>query len=129
MRPRDETAHPVIEQALAEGYLDTEAVYHVHGFASHAIANQARLSLNRGGHHLNVSTPSWVVDDYGEQCYRSCKDPEAPHGLAFRLFSKDSARAHVLKGSGGDPKKLKYNPFKRGQRAIIDDSGRAVQHP
>jgi hypothetical protein len=126
MKPRDESAHPLIEQALSEGYLDTGAVYHVDGFASHAIANQARLSMNRGGKHLNVSTPSWVTDEYGEQCYKACKDPQAPHGLRFRLHSKDSARSHVLHQSGGDPSKLKYNPFKRGQKAIIDDSGRPV---
>jgi hypothetical protein len=126
MRPRDESAHPVIEQAIAEGYLDSQAVYDVPGFASHAVANQARLSLNRAGHHMNVSTPSWVADEMGEQCYKACKDPDAPHMLRFRLHSKDSARAHVLQQSGGDPSKLKYNPFARGQGAVLDDSGRAI---
>ena len=126
MRPRDESAHPLIEHALAQGYLDTGAVYTVSGLTGHAAANQARLSLNRGGHHLNVATPSWVIDEAGQECYRACQDPQAPHGLRFRLYSKNSAREHVLRQSGGDPAKLKYNPFTRGQGAVVDDSGRAV---
>ena len=126
MRPRDESAHPLVEHALEQGYLDTQAVYHVDGLAGHDIANKARLSLNRAGQHLNVSTPSWVVDSAGEPCWKSCQDPQAPHGLRFRVHSKDAARQHLLRETGGDPSKLKYNPFKRGQRALVDDSGRPV---
>jgi hypothetical protein len=126
LRPRDESAHPLIKQALAEGYLDTHAIYHLDGLASHAAANNARLSLNRGGQHLNVSTPSWVTDETGEQCTKACRAPETPHGLRFKLYSKDSARAHVLRESGGDPSKLKYNPFAKGQRSLIDDSGARI---
>jgi len=126
MRPRDESAHPVIEDALARGYLDTGAIYQVNGFTSHAAANEGRLSVNRGGKHLNVSTPSWVTDQAGESCYKACQDPQAPHSVYFRLHSKDSARQHVYTETGGDPAKLKYNPFARGQAPALDDSGQRL---
>ena len=123
MRSRDEHAHKLIKHALAQGYLDSGAVYPVDDFPSHEIANHARLSLNRGGHHLNVATPSWVVDQDGNPCYKACMNPDAPHGLRFRLHSKISARAHVIRESGGDPASLKYNPFARAEGPIVDDKG------
>lgn len=126
MRPRDERAHPVIEDALAQGYLDSSAEYPIDGLATHDAANEARLSINRAGHHLNVSTPSWVVDSAGNPCYKSCTDPQAPHGVRFRVHSKDKARDHVVRQSGGDPGNLKYNPFARGQGPILDDKGRRI---
>jgi hypothetical protein len=126
MRPRDESAHPVINHAIEQGHLDTGKPYAIHGFTSHDAANEGRLSVNRGGKHLNVATPSWVVDEGGNPCYKACSDPEGPHSVYFRLHSKDSARKHVVAQSGGDPANLKYNPFARGQRPLLDDSGQRL---
>jgi hypothetical protein len=126
MRPRDERAHPVVRDALDQGFLDTGAIYHVDGFEGHEAANEARKSVNRAGQHLNVSTPCWVVDQGGESCYKACTDQNAPHGIRFRLHSKDQARQHVVQQTGGDPSKLKFNPFARGQAPLLDDSGRRV---
>lgn len=126
MTPRDERAHGVLQDALDTGYLDTGAIYQIDNLESHEAANEARLSVNRGGHHLNVSTPCWVVDQVGEPCYKSCKDPDAPHGVRFKLHGKDAARRHVVEQTGGDPSKLKYNPFAKGQGPVLDDAGGRV---
>src|SRR5262249_32767163 len=113
MRPRDESAHPVVKDALGKGYLDTGKPYPIHGFKTHEAANQGRLSVNRAGSHLGVSVAAWVADQYGEPCYRHCQDESAPHSVFFRLHSKNQARKHILHQTGGDPSKLKYNPFAR----------------
>lgn len=126
MRQRDESAHPVIQDALAKGHLDTEKPYTIHGFTTHDAANEGRLSVNRAGKHLNVATPSWVVNADGESCYKSCQDPEGPHSVYFRLHSKDQARQHVYQQSGGDPENLRYNPFQRGARPALDDHGQRL---
>lgn len=126
MRPRDERAHPVVQDALDKGYLDSGEVYQITGFATHDAANQARLSVNRAGQHMNVSTPCWVTDEAGESCYKACADPDAPHGVFFRLHSKDAARKHIVHVTGGDPSKLKFNPFARGSGPVVDDAGRPV---
>lgn len=126
LRPRDESAHPVIEQAHKEGYLDTGADYHVPGFTSHDTANAARLAVQRAQAHLGFGMAARVVDEDGGPCWKDCQDPDAPHGVTFKLWSKKGARDHVFRSSQGDPQNLKYNPWKRGQRAIVDDSGRPV---
>jgi hypothetical protein len=123
MRPRDERAHPVVNHAIELGYLDTGAEYAVDNLTSHDAANEARLSINRAGTHLNVSTPSWVVDQDGHPCYKGCADANAPHGVRFRIHSKAAARAHLVHQTGGDPAKLKYNPFQRGSGPVLDDHG------
>lgn len=126
MRPRDESAHGVIQDALDKGYLGTDAVYPVDGFTSHDAANEGRLSINRGSKHLNVSAACWVVDSDGQHCPGHCKSPDSAHGLRFRLWSKDSARSHVLASTGGDPSKLRYNPFQRRSGPAFDDAGRPL---
>ena len=126
MRPRDERAHPVINDALDKGYLDTGAEYPIDGMNSHDSANEARKSVRLAAQHLNVSAAAWVVDQDGNPCFKACADPQAPHGIRFRIHSKDAAREHVVRQSGGDPAKLKYNPFARGQGPVVDDSGRRI---
>lgn len=126
MRQRDESAHPVVEDAIERGYIDTERIYQIPGFASHQAANEGRLSINRAGGHLGVSAASWVTDQDGQACHQSCQDPQAPHGVYFRLWSKDSARQHVYRQSGGDPANLKYNPFAKKTGPVVDDSGRRL---
>lgn len=126
MRPRDESAHGVLQDALDKGYLGSDAIYPVDGFASHDAANQGRLSVNRGGKHLNISTAAWVVDMDGQHCPGNCNAPDTPHGLRFRIWSKDSARQHILASTGGNPANLRYNPFARGRGPSVDDSGRPL---
>ncbi len=126
MRPRDESAHGILQDAIAKGYLGTDEAYPVEGFASHDAANNGRLSVNRGGKHLNVATAAWVVDMDGQHCPGNCRAPESPHGLRFRIWSKESARAHVLASTGGDPSKLRYNPFATAKGPAMDDSGRPI---
>ena len=126
LRPRDESAHPVIEKALDEGYLDTGADYYVPGFTSHDAANQARLAVQRGQAHLGFGMAARVVDDRAVPCWKDCQDPSAPHGVTFKLWSKEGARQHVFRQSQGKPENLKYNPWKRGQRALVDDQGNRV---
>lgn len=126
MRPRDERAHPVVQDALDRGYLDSGTPYPIDGIPTHDAANEARLAVNRAGRHFNVSTPSWVVDEAGHPCYRDCADPGAPHGVRFRVHSKDAARMHVHQQTGGDPAKLKYNPFQRSSGPRFEDDGRPI---
>jgi hypothetical protein len=123
MRPRDESAHGVVTDAINQGYIGTDRPYPIRGIQGHEAANQARLSINRAGRHLGVSIACWVVDNDGEGCWKDCQDPQAPHGVFFRLHSKNQARGHVVASTGGDPAKLKYNPFKRGTGPLVDESG------
>lgn len=133
MKARDERGHPVVKHALDQGYLDTGKPYHVPGFASHATANDGRKSLKLAGDHLGVSVAAFVVTSDGQPCWKAsqagyvdCPGEDTPHGVTFRLWSKNSARAHVLKQSGGDPANLKYNPFARAESRVVDDSGQPV---
>jgi hypothetical protein len=126
LTPRDESAHPVIEQALNEGYLDTGASYYIPGFSSHDAANQGRLSVQRGQGHLGFGKAAWVTDQDRMPCWKACQDPSAPHGVGFALWSKDKARAHVFRQSQGNPDNLRYNPWKRAQRALVDDHGNRI---
>jgi hypothetical protein len=72
---------------------------------------------------MGVSCAAWVTDADGEPCYRSCADPSAPHGVHFRLFPKNASRRFVTEQAGGDPAKLKYNPWKRKSGPRFDDNG------
>lgn len=116
----------MVEDALAKGYLGTEAIYPVDGFPSHGVANLARLSVKRAGEHLGVSAAPWVVDGDGLHCPGPCKDPNGPHGVRFRLYTKESARRHVLAATGGDPAKLRYNPFAKAQTPVVDERGHSL---
>lgn len=126
MRPRDERAHPVVKDALDKGYLDTGADYRIPGFGSHDAANEARLSVQRAQAHLGFGMAARVTDQDGMPCWKDCRDPSAPHEVTFKLWSKDKARGHVFRESGGDPANLKYNPWKRGEKRAVDDSGRRL---
>lgn len=126
MRPRDESAHAVIQDALDKGYLDTGTEYPIRGFASHEVANRARLSVQRGQAHLGFGMAARVVDEAGMPCWKDCQDPAAPHGVTFKLWSKNGARAHVFRQSQGDPQNLKYNPWKKAQPRLIDDQGKRL---
>lgn len=123
----DERAHPVVKDAINRGYVLTGDVYTDIGTVpGHDVANQGRRLVRQAGEHLGVSVAAWVTDADGNQCYRSCKDPDAPHSVHFRLFTKNSARQKVAQDTGGDPSKLKYNPFMRAERRILDDHGKRI---
>lgn len=127
MRPRDERAHPVVHDAIERGYVASGAVYTVPGISGHDAANEARKSIRVAGDHLGVSVAAWVADEQGNPCYRDCADPQAPHQACFRLFSKDVARQHIATVTGGDPSKLKYNPWQRAEPRLLDDQGRRLR--
>jgi hypothetical protein len=124
LRPRDERAHPVVQDAYDKGYLDTGADYAIRGLASHDVANEVRLSVGRAQAHLGFSQAARVVDEAGMPCWKACADPSAPHGVTFKLWSKDGARAHVFRQSGGDPANLKFNPWQKADPALVDDHGK-----
>ena len=119
----DTRADPVIAHAIEQGYLDSNEVFTVPGMASHDIANDGRLSVNRAARRRNLSPGAWVADQDGNPCYQDCQDPDAPHLVKFRLWSKNTARTHVFRETGGDPSKLKYNPWTSHKRVRHDDSG------
>lgn len=127
MQPRDERAHPVVNDALDRGYLDTGREYPVDGIGGHDAANEARLSVKRAADHLGVSEACWVVDQAGNPCGQDCQAPGTPHGIRFRLHNQNSARAYINRQVGGDPSKLKYNPFQRGETRRIDDNGQHLR--
>src|ERR1700679_3193338 len=91
---RDERAHPVIEDAISKGYMDSEESYYVMNLPSHEVANQSRLSVTRALEHYGLAKACRVVDQEGNPCYKDCQDPAAPHGVSFVLRSKTSAREH-----------------------------------
>ena len=119
----DTRADPVVQDALDKGYLDSEAVYDIPGFPTHDAANEGRKSVNRSARRQNLSPGSWVADEAGEPCYQNCQDPSAPHSVKFRLWSKDKARSHVFRQSGGNPENLKYNPWTSHRTRRFGDSG------
>jgi len=112
--PRDERAHPLIEN-----YLD------IHGINSGVYAPLAmpgakdrqrgvydnpvaaindRRSMYRGAKHFRLSAHVIVGDG-----------PDEGTGiLTFALFDKDVGRRHVFQQSGGDPARLAYNPYSKG---------------
>lgn len=117
MRPRDERAHPVVKDAIESGYINTGKYYEVRGFASEAVAQDSRRSIYAACRHLNVSCSSRSGEDVLEMT-------DSTWMVRFRIFTKEHGRAHVLAQSGGDPSKLAWNPFERGETAVVDDSGR-----
>jgi hypothetical protein len=120
---RDERAHGVIQDAIDKGYLDNDRKYYVGNLPDHETANQARLSVTRGLPHFGLSPTAWVTDKDGVPCYRNCADPSAPHGVGFQLHSKNAARRYLVTKTGGDPAKLRYNPFAPPRAGRFDDNG------
>lgn len=127
LRKADTRGHGVVQDALDRGFLASQETYRVPGMPDHATANEARLSVGRALAHFNLPKAAWVVDESGKPCYRACKSPDAPHGVAFRVYSKNAARAYVVAKTGGDARKLKYNPFERRSVAALDDAGNQRQ--
>jgi hypothetical protein len=118
MRPRDETAHPVVKHAIEQGYLGTGQPYIVKGFADWEAADRGRRSINNACRHLGVSCSSRAAEHI-------IQAPDGTFEVHFRLYPKSTGRQYVRQQTGGDPAKLAYNPFQRGERAIVDDSGRS----
>lgn len=119
----DKRADPVVDDALAKGFLDTDAPYDIPGLATHDIANTVRLSVTRAARRQNLSPAAWVADQAGNPCYKACADPDAPHTVRFKLWSKDKARGHVFRQSGGDPANLRFNPWTANRNRRYSDSG------
>ena len=122
--PADVSADPVIALAIERGYLNTDTPFDV-PMPSHDAANRGRLSINRSARRQNLSPAAWVAGEDGEPCnpkVSPCQAPEGPHYVRFRLWAKDAGRVHIFRQTGGDPSKLKYNPWNRGA-AKFDDSG------
>jgi hypothetical protein len=122
----DKSADPLIEHALKTGHLDSDAAYDVPGAPSHAIAYKSMGAIFRAARRQNLSPAAWVADQDGNPCWKNCADPDAPHMVRFKLWSKDKARAHVFRQSGGDPANLRFNPWEAGRNPRYDDSGNQV---
>jgi hypothetical protein len=120
MRPRDERAHPVVQDAIDEGYVGTGRPYVVPGFASRDAANEGRKAINNACRHLGVSCRSREAEDLAELT-------DGTWQVSFRLWAKNDGRAYVRSSTGGDPANLAYNPFARAQGPVLDDDGRPLR--
>lgn len=118
-------ADPIIARMIADGYLNSGEPFDI-PMPTHDAANEGRLSVNRSARRQNLGPAAWVADQAGERCYKDCADPAAPHYLRIRLWAKDDARTHIFRQTGGDPSKLKYNPWQRGTKRY-SDSGQLPQ--
>lgn len=98
---------------MDNGYEDSGTPYIIPNLKNHATANETRLIVGRALEHFGYGRSVWVTDSDGQQCYKNCKDENAPHGVGFELHSKSKRQAHVLAETGGDPTKLKWNPHSR----------------
>lgn len=112
-RERDERGHGVVQDAIDKGYAGSGRPYLVPGFPTHEAANEARKVIGRALEHFGFPRAAWVTDGDGRQCYRSCADAGAVHGIGFELHDKNAARSHVARQTGGDIANLKYNPYER----------------
>ena len=117
--PRDERAHPVVKDAMAKGHVGSGEYYNCDGFATREAANEGRKSINNAARHLGVSCSSKEADDV-------LALTDGTWRVRFRLFAKNAGRAHVVAQTGGDPSKLAYNPFKRGEGPLVDEDGRPI---
>ncbi len=116
LRPRDERAHPVIKDALAKGYLGTGQPYVVDGFATQEAADQGRRSINNAARHLGVSCSSRSAE-HVEQL------SDGTWRVSFTIWPKNQGRAHIASTYGHDPASMPYNPFRRAEGRMVDDSG------
>lgn len=130
MTKADTRADPILEDAIERGYVGTDEPYTISApLPSHGIANDARKLVQAAAKRRNLAAGAWVTDHDGQQCLDGwrgappCQDPEGPHYVKFRLWSKDAARTHVFRQTGGDPSKLKYNPWRQGKTQKYDDHG------
>jgi hypothetical protein len=119
MRPRDESAHPVVKDAIARGYVGTGRYYEIDGFTSREAANQGRKSVNNACRHLGVSCSSKEAEDLLELT-------DGTWRVRFRLWPKNAGRQHVHQQAGGDPAKLPYNPFARAEGPVLDGKGQRL---
>jgi hypothetical protein len=120
LRPRDERAHPVVQDAIDKGYVGTGRHYPVDGFASREAANEGRKSINNACRHLGVSCRSREAEDLQELTNGTWR-------VTFRLWPKNEGRAHIRTVTGGDPANLAYNPFSRAEGPALDDDGRPLR--
>jgi len=126
LRQRETRGHTVVKDAIERGYINSDVPYVIPPAGTHEQANEARKWIKVAGDHYNVSTGAWVTDQDGMQCWKACRDANAPHGVRFKLWSKDEGRKHELRESGGNPANLKYNPFSRAERKLVDDQGNRI---
>lgn len=124
--PRDERAHPVIQDAIARGYLERGTAqgresdpYIIRGFPKWGIANEARRSIYNAAKHLGVSCSSRTREDI-------IQEEDGSFSVRFWIMSRDSAKRRVLEATGGDPSKLAYNPWKRKNTRLIADDGTRI---
>lgn len=108
IRSRDERGHPVVKHAIEQGHLESGEFYWVRGFATWESADEGRKSIYNAARHLDVSLSSRAQSDI-------LPDPEGGYMLRFRVFAKIEGRRHVIAATGGDPGRLAYNPFTRGE--------------
>jgi hypothetical protein len=123
----DTRADPIISHMVDTGYLGGEQSLDI-PLESHDAANEGRLSVNRAARRRNLSPGAWVANEAGEPCRADCPDPGAPHYLRVRLWAKNLARTHVFRETGGDPSKLKYNPWTSHKKPRHDDDGQLPDH-
>lgn len=120
--PADTRADPIVAKMVADGYLNTGESFDI-PMPTHDAANEGRLSFNRSARRQNLSPGAWVAGEDGEPCNAAknpCPDPDGPHYLRAKLWHKDRGRGHIFRESGGDPAKLKYNPWDRKTRKFSD---------
>jgi hypothetical protein len=122
--PADMRADPVVAAAIDQGYLNSGEAFRI-PMPNHEAANEGRLSVNRSCRRQNLSPAAWVDDQDGQPCNpakNECADPDGPHYTSFLLWDKNRARTHIFRQTGGDPAKLKWNPWAR-QTPRYDDYG------
>ena len=116
MRPRDERGHPVLQDAIGKGYLESPEYYIVPGFASWDAANEGRKAVNNAARHLQVSCSSRRQEDI-------LAAQDGTFTLRFRIFPKNEGRRHIIQTTGGDPANLVYNPFARSLGPEVSENG------
>ena len=118
--PADTSADPVIAKMIELGYLGSGNPFDI-PMQDHNSANRGRLAVNRSARRQNLSPGAWVADETGEACRPPCAAPGAPHYLRVKLWAKTEGRTHIFRQTGGDPAKLKYNPWARKGPRYRDD--------
>jgi len=116
MRSRDERGHPVMHDAIEQGYLESPDYYYCPGFSTWEAANEGRRAINSAARHLGVSCSSRQGEDI-------LTAADGTFTLRFRIFPKNEGRRHVVAATGGDATNLAYNPFSRGGGPVVDENG------